>query len=191
MKKLPSRPCLLAALLLTACGSMSTRLEGPPVTGIYSLEVTALEDTCNGSPYEAEMQGVVIAQEEGCNLGYSLVGVWGPGAGAYARENFLCEEGYSSERTLGFGCEAGVATLRLAIVAVSPRRVDLLVVTEMVGMSGCAGPLGDALEGTCRSEYLFSYELDTPCEAPCEIGPREGVEWEDPTPYECSCPDAP
>jgi hypothetical protein len=188
-------PLLATAWALAACSPLSTPAGGQPVTGVYTVELIPVQDSCREMPAQERLTGAVFTQDDACNLPspyFWPMEFWG----SYfdGRDNFPCEVGYGYERHLDPfpACETGVANYEVEIVFVSRRRVDVLYVREYSDLSGCDPTLYGGFEGSCRMEYLVRCDLDTPCEPPCELFLSEDSEaWDTENPYTCSCPDQP
>jgi hypothetical protein len=179
---------LLGALHLVACGTMVTPDQAELVTGVYDLEVTAVEDTCNPTPLEVEWDVDIPVDDPVCVIPilYNIAFYEPDVPQALGRMNVACEEGFTGESAQRPECEGGSYdhSWRLEVLAAGSGTIEYVIEEEYDGFGDCSG---FPVEGdSCRAEYLYTATLQAPCEPPCEFEYLEPLTSPETA---CSCPD--
>lgn len=153
--------------LTAAC----TEAAGPLTTGIYQLEVSVVSESCD-APAPTGVFEVALARVDGrLNFPYPVPAPVGMPPGL-ARADTDAALTFSAETQVGFdACTSGRRRLELVDPTETPDLLDATFRRTWTEVTNCAGPASyyAVPEASCQSVSRFRYELQEPCEAPCQV----------------------
>ena len=176
---------ILLALPLLACAPPDDPGKTAP-TGFYQLAIETVSDDCAPTRSTQAASGLpVLSSPRGVVISYPGVDA-GPAATPWSRATVL-RRAASPTVHADLDCPGATSTLAIEITDETSSSLEVDLVETWTGVATCAAAHLPARD--CRSERILRFDLEEPCEAPCELVPADcdgGCTVDDPA-WRCTC----